>query len=274
MLEEIMLDKARIAREAADEWASASDNFQAVVADPEAPWVEPGDMAVEWLAGRQEKVMGMTEAELRRAVKQYLNSWVRDELRRRAKAALPEGAAILEATIWPTMLDDLVQAERVARRKAGKKALDPWVAPRGKVTVGGEVVDYTSHEFWTDMYLYALENPEREHESHRNFIRRMGDAGANAKYASEKMPQPRNGIRRAYSLSDAHEDAIVADIDGKFDQRQQTISRPTAGDRRPMGLRDQDWMDRPVTSRFMSPEALEEHRAHARKRFAHEPLHV
>lgn len=246
-----MLDKARIAREAAEEWALASENFAALMKDPEVQWAEPGDMAVDWIGARIEKVRDMLEAELRRAVKSYLNTWARNETRRRAKMALPTKFVQL-ATSWDGMIDDLTQAERVARSKSGKKNLTPWIAPKGVVTIEGELIDYTSHEFWTDMYLYAVDNPERPEEAHRNFIRRMGDAGANAKYASEKMPQPHNGTARSYAIDASHSDSLVAGMNGKFDEAYQTAHRSIGADRRPMNLRDKDWAERPVTTRTLS----------------------
>lgn len=260
MLEEIMMDKARIAREAAEEWALASDNFLALMKDPEVAWAEPGDMAVDWIGGRIEKVRDMLEAELRRAVKSYLNTWARDETRRRTKMNLPTKFVQL-ATSWDSMLDDLLQGERVARNKAGKKNLTPWVAPKGVVTVGGELIDYTSHEFWTDMYLYGVDNPEREGESHRNFIRRLGDAGANAKYASEKMPQAHNGTARSYAIDASHSDSLVAGMNGKFDESYQTAHRTVGADRRPMNLRDQDWAERPVQTHTLTVRAIKERQA-------------
>ena len=262
MLEEVMMDKARIAREAAEEWALASENFAALMKDPEVQWAEPGDMAVDWIGARIEKVRDMLEAELRRAVKSYLNTWARDETRRRAKMALPE-AVRSQAGEWPGMIDDLLQGERVARNKAGKKNLTPWIAPKGVVTVEGELVDYTSHEFWTDMYLYGIENPEREAESHRNFIRRLGDAGANGKYASEKMPQPHNGTARAYAIDASHSDSLVAGMNGKFDEAYQTAHRSVGADRRPMNLRDTDWAERPVSTRTLSRLELIKRKASA-----------
>lgn len=260
MLEEIMLDKARIAREAAEEWALASENFAVLMKDPEVQWAEPGDMAVDWIGGRIEKVRDMLEADLRRAVKSYLNTWARDETRRRAKMALPQKVGA-EATSWDGMIADLTQAERVARNKAGKKNLTPWIAPKGVVTIEGELVDYTSHEFWTDMYLYGIENPEREAESHRNFIRRLGDAGANAKYASEKMPQPHNGTARSYAIDASHSDSLVAGMNGKFDEAHQTTHRTVGADRRPMNLRDVDWAERPVSTHTLTVRAIKERQA-------------
>jgi hypothetical protein len=260
MLEEIMLDKARIAREAAEEWALASENFSVLMKDPGTAWAEPGDMAVDWIGGRIEKVRDMMESELRRAVKSYLNTWARNETRRMVKAALPESART-QAGEWEGMVDDLLQGERVARNKAGKKNLTVWIAPKGVVTVEGDLIDYTSHEFWTDMYLYGVENPEKEVEAHRNFIRRLGDAGANAKYASEKMPQAHNGTARSYAIDASHSDSLVAGMSGKFDEAHQTTHRSVGADRRPMNLRDKDWAERPVSTHTLAVRAIKERQA-------------
>lgn len=272
MLEEIMLDKARIVSEAADEWALASATWDALMADPTFPWADPTDVAIAWMAGRVEKVLGMTEVELRRTVKRYLNSWAQAARKRQDALASATVENFPEAIEWPGMVADLTEASRMARRKAGKKNLTPWVAPKGQVTVAGESIDYTSYEFWTDMYLYGLENPQREGEGRTSFLRRMGDAGANAKYASEKMPQGRNGIKRSISLSASPDESIAATMRGQFDGQYQTVNRPIGQDRRPMDLRDEDWMDRPVTTRQARGGEIEERRAYAKKRFATEPI--
>lgn len=272
MLEEVLTDKARIAREAGVEWAEGSALFADLVSDPDEPWFEPGDTAVEWLTPRRDKVLGMTEAELRRAVKRYLNSWAQALLRKRRAIEKEEAHPL--ALEWDGMMDDLRDAERVARGKAGKKNLTPWRAPRGYTTVEGETIDYTSHEFWSDLYLYAIANPRREGESRTAFIRRMGDAGANEKARAERMPQPHNGTRRHYSINAAHSDALVASMDGEFDEDLQTVLRPTLANRRPMDLREEDWVqDRPVTRGWLGAREMLAHRIKAGK-FAKEPLQV
>jgi hypothetical protein len=271
MLTEIMLDKARIAQEAAEEWAEASVLFGDLVADPEQEWPDAPAQAVSWIGGRQEKVLGMTESELRRSVKRYLNSWAQGLLRKR-KDPEPERGAVL--TEWDGMMDDLREAERVALGKSGKKNLTPWRSPRGRVVMEGESVDFTSHEFWSDEYLYGTSSPQREGESRTAFIRRMGDAAANAKARDERMPQPHNGTRRAYSISGAHPDALIARADGAFDPVMQTVMRPTGGNRRPMGLREEDWVrERPVTRGWLGRDGVLERRIQAGK-YANEPLQV
>lgn len=270
MLEEIALDKARIARNAYGEWAGSSTNWLQIIDQPDGPWPDLEDLVMVWLGKHLSKAMGMTEAELTRAVKRYLTSWAQGLLRR--PAPQPEEASWPIPVVWDGMVDDLIIAGRMAREKAGKKNLDPWVPPRRAVSVGGETVDYTSHEFWSDMYMYAIENPERVGESHTAFLRRMGDAGANAKALSERMPQPHNKTKRAYSMSASHDGAVAADADGKFDADYQTIYRPSELDNRPRDLREDTKVIYPVVVRKMDRAALVEHRAHAKRRFATEPM--
>ena len=270
MYEEIALDKARIVREAAAEWAGTSLNWHLVMDRLDLPWTDLDELAIEWLTGRIEKAMGMTEAELVRAAKRYLNSWAQGVLRqptpKEAEASRPA------ATEWPEMVEDLTVGSRMAREKAGKKNLDVWVSPLRMVSVGGEMIDYTSHEFWSDMYMYAIENPKREGESLTAFRRRMGDAGANAKALSERMPQPHNKTQRAYSLSASHDGSVAADANGKFDSDYQTTYRPSELDNRPRDLREESKVVYPVSVRKMSPRALVEHRSYAKRRFATEPM--
>jgi hypothetical protein len=270
MLEEIALDKARIARLAYREWAGSSTNWLRIIDQPDGLWPSLEDLVMAWLGKHLSKAMGMTEAELTRAVKRYLTSWAQGVLRKPIPE--PEVPTTPTPIEWVGMVDDLNEAERMARRKAGKKNLTPWVAPRGVATVGGEVVDFTSHEFWSDMYMYAIENPEREGESHTAFLRRMGDAGANAKALSERMPQPHNKTQRSYSLSASSSQSVAAGLDGKFDRDHQTLNRPIGLDRRPMDLRDESAVEYPITSRRITGRDLREHRRVARVRHADEPI--
>jgi hypothetical protein len=270
MLQEIALDKARIARTAYGEWAASSTNWLRIIDRRDLDWFDLEDLVMPWLGKHLSKAMGMTEAELTRAVKRYLTSWAQGALRK--AVPVPEAPSWPIPTEWVGMVDDLNEAERMAHRKAGKKNLTPWVAPRGVASVGGELVDFTSHEFWSDMYMYAIENPEREGESHTAFLRRMGDAGADAKMRSERMPQAHNGYERAYSLSASSSQSVAAGLDGKFDRDHQTLNRPIGLDRRPMDLRDESAVEHPVTTRVAPRPEIVERRAYARKRFATEPI--
>lgn len=272
MLEEIMLDKARIVRHAAMEWAGSSTNWLRIIDRKDVLYPDLEIVALEWLGSRQAKAMDMMEVDLIRSTKRYLNSWAQAILRRADKAAEPVDVADTEASgfEWDGMVDDLVQAENMARRKATQKNLTPWVPPRGVVTIEGELVDFTSHEFWSDMYLYAVGNPLKGGESRTAFRRRMADAGANAKHQSEKMPQAHNGTARSYSLSASSDQAVAAGADGQFDRQYQTINRPSSGNRRPMGLRDEHYEVRPVTVKRLGRGALDR-RISAAGRWATEP---
>jgi hypothetical protein len=270
MLQEIALDKARIARIAYGEWAGTSTNWLRILDRGDLDWFDLEDLVMPWLGKHLPKAMGMTEAELTRAVKRYLTSWAQGVLRK--AVPVPEVPTTPTPIEWAGMVDDLNEAERMARRKAGKKNLTPWVAPRGQATVGGEVVDFTSHEFWSDMYMYAIENPERIAESHTAFLRRMGDAGADAKMRSERMPQPHNGYERSYSLSASSSQSVAAGLDGKFDRDHQTLNRPIGLDRRPMDLRDESAVEYPVTLTKVGPDEVGVRRLRGRIRFATEPI--
>jgi hypothetical protein len=155
MLEEIVLDKARIARLAGEEWKEASPRWGRLVADEDFLWEDPADRAVSWLEDRVDAVLQMTEADLRRAVKQYLSSWAQAELKRLAKERAEE-VALEAASGWSMddMLADFQAADRITRGKVNAAAgveNVPTRVPETRLAYGRDGVE--ASEFWGEYWL-------------------------------------------------------------------------------------------------------------------------
>jgi hypothetical protein len=197
MLEEIMLDKARIVREAADDWREASSRWARIVLDRDIPWVDPSDLAVDWLAGRVERALEMTEADLRRAVKQYLSRWAQATLEKRRADVLEEAEYV--APIQADVLDTLRQASKVAGRMAQSRSrVQPYYSEDYPVIDSDGNSEKAASEYWSDGYEYLADHPER---TGRDAVVGAANHALYAKQQAEQMPQPANRTTNLVGVS-------------------------------------------------------------------------
>src|SRR5690606_10557329 len=111
MIEAVALDKARIVREAAEDWQEASASWQWLVDSEDFLWVDPAGLAIDWLGTRMEDALQWEEAVLRRQTKQYLTKWAYDQKKRIGVEAAERAGQ--PSTEWSGMLDEFVVADRM-----------------------------------------------------------------------------------------------------------------------------------------------------------------
>src|SRR5690606_40858165 len=82
MIEAVALDKARIVREAAEDWQASSASWQWLLDSEDFLWIDPAALAIDWLGTRMADALQWEEAVLRPQTMQYLTMCAYDHKKR------------------------------------------------------------------------------------------------------------------------------------------------------------------------------------------------
>jgi hypothetical protein len=213
VIEEIALDKARIVREAVADWKVASASWSWLVACEGFLWVEPEDLAIDWLGSRLKDAFGWEEARLRREAKQYLSRWALNQKNRIGAEAAESAKPV--AHEWDGMLDEFHEADRMT-----VGAINKMVGVQNTPTVQrstrlphGEYGLIPS-EYWGDYWLSVAHDPSLLTLGRKPRIHKMSSAAREQKHSAEGPPlkKDRHGrFQQAISLDRAVGDATLAD---------------------------------------------------------------
>jgi hypothetical protein len=215
-----MEDKIDRAVTAGREWKQTSAAWlwlyfnEDSVTGPDGTYLEPEAKVRQWVEVKGLDLLHLTEDELKRQVRAYLGAWARRAkqltLERRG-----EGEWKLPSNLdWPTMLDEMrdaeVQARRGVRRRVGIQAA-PTVEPNKRL-----IGDVEASEFYGDFYIWMHEHKEALGHDRATRVRQMASFAVEEKERGESPPQDRGnqkGRKRAtrVSLDAIREVALAGD---------------------------------------------------------------
>lgn len=214
MIEAVALDKARIVREAAEDWQAASASWQWLVDSEDFLWVDPAGLAIDWLGTRMEDALQWEEAVLRRQTKQYLTKWAYDQKKRIGVEAAERAGQ--PSTEWSGMLDEFVVADRMTRGAVEKMA---GVNNAGTVNQGTRLLHgefgIVPSEYWGDFWLEVAHEPTLLQRPLEERLDRMSKSAREQKHYAEGPPlkKDRHGrYKAAVSLQSMVGEVQFADV--------------------------------------------------------------